>query len=581
MEDNKEILEAAVETNAKDPTFEFKKPSIWLIIKTILKLVPVIVYLRKDRREWVKKQGKNVNEKKFRKHAERALKTFVELGPSYIKLGQWLSSRADLLPQPYLDVLEKLQDDVLPAPFSDVRPILEIELGALDDIFEYFDTSAISGASLGQVYRARYKENDVVVKISRPHIEQTIGQNIYILKKLLPIATRFIDENLRFSAEGMLSQFIETVHEEMDYRIEARNLIEIKNNLKEDKSVIIPKVYLDRTSRHVITLEYLPGIKVTDIRTLDEYNIDRAKLVYRIHRLFFKMLLRHSIFHADPHPGNISVASNGTIILYDFGMVGRLDDDTRRRLVRLYLGLVDKDPVRTTDVLIELGTLEPSVDRRLVEKGLELSIQSLHGKKVDRMEVKALQDLANKTLSRFPFRLPKGLELSIQSLHGKKVDRMEVKALQDLANKTLSRFPFRLPKSLALYMRMASILEGIYHYHEVKFQFVRVLVNLLEEEGLIKEAYLEEFKRYVNRFAKGIVISGELAPMIKQYLTDQKAVDKTKKYSNIVPVSIISSSIFIGSTIIFPYERNFSYIGFALSAALLLGTLLFNKLFRK
>ena len=542
MEDSKEILEGAVQTDAKEPTFEFKKPSIWLIIKTILKLVPVIVYLRKDRREWVKKEGKNVNEKKFRKHAERALKTFVALGPAYIKLGQWLSSRADLLPQPYLDVLEKLQDDVLPAPFSDVRPILEKELGSLDEIFEYFDTSAISGASLGQVYRAKYEEKEVVVKISRPHIEQTIGQNIYILKKLLPIATRFIDENLRFSAEGMLYQFIETVHEEMNYRIEARNLIEIKNNLKEDKSVIIPKVYLDRTSRHVITLEYLPGTKVTDIGTLDEYNIDRAKLVYRIHRLFFKMLLRHSIFHADPHPGNISVASNGTIILYDFGMVGRLDDETRRRLVRLYLGLVDKDPVRTTDVLIELGTLEPSVDRRLVEKGLELSIQSLHGKKVD---------------------------------------RMEVKALQDLANKTLSRFPFRLPKSLALYMRMASILEGIYHYHGVKFQFVRVLVSLLEEEGLIKEAYIEEFKRYVNRFAKGIEISSELAPMIKQYLTDQKTVDRTKKYSNIIPVSILSSSIFIGSTIIFPYERNFSYIGFALSAALLIGTLLFNKLFRK
>ena len=542
MEDSKEILEGAVQTDAKEPTFEFKKPSIWLIIKTILKLVPVIVYLRKDRREWVKKEGKNVNEKKFRKHAERALKTFVALGPAYIKLGQWLSSRADLLPQPYLDVLEKLQDDVLPAPFSDVRPILEKELGSLDEIFEYFDTSVISGASLGQVYRAKYEEKEVVVKISRPHIEQTIGQNIYILKKLLPIATRFIDENLRFSAEGMLYQFIETVHEEMNYRIEARNLIEIKNNLKEDKSVIIPKVYLDRTSRHVITLEYLPGTKVTDIRTLDEYNIDRAKLVYRIHRLFFKMLLRHSIFHADPHPGNISVASNGTIILYDFGMVGRLDDETRRRLVRLYLGLVDKDPVRTTDVLIELGTLEPSVDRRLVEKGLELSIQSLHGKKVD---------------------------------------RMEVKALQDLANKTLSRFPFRLPKSLALYMRMASILEGIYHYHEVRFQFVRVLVSLLEEEGLIKEAYIEEFKRYVNRFAKGIEISSELAPMIKQYLTDQKTVDRTKKYSNIIPVSILSSSIFIGSTIIFPYERNFSYIGFALSAALLIGTLLFNKLFRK
>ena len=542
MEDSKEILDSAIETDRKEPTFVFKKPSIWLIIKTILKLIPVIVYLRKDRREWVKKEGKNVNEKKFRKHAERALITFIALGPSYIKLGQWLSSRADLLPQPYLDVLEKLQDDVLPEPFSEVRPILEKELGPIEDIFEYFNSSAISGASLGQVYRAIHKEKDVVVKISRPKIEETIGQNIYILRKLLPFATRFIDENLRFSAEGMLSQFIETVHEEMDYRIEARNLIQIKNNLKEDKSVIVPKVYLDRTSHHVITMEYLPGTKVTDIRSLNQNNIDRAKLVYRIHRLFFKMLLRHSIFHADPHPGNISITSNGTIILYDFGMVGRLDDETRRRLVRLYLGLVDKDPVRTTDVLIELGTLETSVDRRLVEKGLELSIQSLHGKKVD---------------------------------------RMEVKALQDLANKTLSRFPFRLPKNLALYMRMASILEGIYHYHGVKFQFVRVLVSLLEEEGLIQEAYVEEFKRFVNRFAKGIEVSSELAPMIKQYLTDQKLENKTRNVSNVLPISIISSSIFIGSTFIFPYERIFSYLGFALSAALLIGTFIFNKLNRK
>ncbi len=542
LEDSEEVLDAVIESDREEPTFVFKKPSVWLILKTVLKLIPVIVYLRKDRREWVKKEGKNVNENKFRKHAERALKTFVTLGPSYIKLGQWLSSRADLLPQPYLDVLEKLQDNVLPEPFLDVKPILERELGSLENIFESFDPSAISGASLGQVYRARYKEKDVVVKISRPHIEQAIGQNIYILRKLLPLATRFIDENLRFSAEGMLSQFIETVHEEMDYRIEAKNLIQIRNNLKEDKSVIIPRVYRDRTSRHVITMEYLPGTKITDIKTLNQNNIDRAKLVYRIHRLFFKMLLRHSIFHADPHPGNISITNEGTIILYDFGMVGRLDDETRRRLVRLYLGLVDKDPVRTTDVLLELGTLEPSVDRRLVEKGLELSIQSLHGRKVD---------------------------------------RMEVKALQDLANKTLSRFPFRLPKNLALYMRMASILEGIYHYHNVKFQFVRVLVSLLEEEGLIKEAYIEEFKRYVNRFVNGIEISSELAPMLKQYLADQNSENKTKANSNVLPMSIISSAIFIGSTFIFPYERNFSYFGFALSAAMLVGTLVYNKLSRR
>jgi len=127
MED-KEILDVAIVTDRKEPAFQFKKPSIWLIIKTILKLIPVILYLRTDRREWVKKEGKNVNEKKFRKHAERALKTFIDLGPSYIKLGQWLSSRADLLPQPYLDVLESLQDDVLPEPFQMLDQFLKKSL---------------------------------------------------------------------------------------------------------------------------------------------------------------------------------------------------------------------------------------------------------------------------------------------------------------------------------------------------------------------------------------------------------------------------------------------------------------------
>jgi hypothetical protein len=128
---------------------------------------------------------------------------------------------------------------------------------------------------------------------------------------------------------------------------------------------------------------------------------------------------------------------------------------------------------------------------------------------------------------------------------------------------------------------MASILEGIYHYHDVKFQFVRVLVSLLEEEGLIKDAYIEEFKRYVNRLVKGIEVSSELAPMIKQYLADQKSENRTRANSNVLPISIISSAIFIGSTLVFPYERNLSYFGFALSAALLVGTFISNKLSRK
>jgi predicted unusual protein kinase regulating ubiquinone biosynthesis (AarF/ABC1/UbiB family) len=505
----------------------FKRPSKIRVAKVILKLLPIVINLRQDRRKWVKHEGKNIDEWRFKKHAKKALKVFIELGPSYIKLGQWLSSRADLLPLPYLEELAKLQDKVPPAEFSKVKPIIESELGKLENIFESFNTSALLGASLGQVYLAKYNNMDVIIKISRPNIEEVIENDIYILKKILPLATRFIDPNLAFSAEGMLSQFIETVYEEMDYRIEADNLVTIKRNLAGDNSVIIPSVIQDRTSKHVLTMEYIPGIKITDIATLDAMGIDRSMLVMRVHRLFFKMLLRHNIFHADPHPGNISVADNGSIILYDFGMVGRLDNKTRLRLIRLYLGLIDKDPPRTVNILMELGTLEPTVNRYVVEKAIELSIQSLYGKEVD---------------------------------------KLEVKALTDLANKTMSRFPFRLPKNLALYMRMTSIIEGIYLHHKVKFQFVKVLAKILEGEGLLREAYIEEARTSILRLGKNIESALNVAPLLQSYLDtqlyDTNNKNKRDKSNTLIAGIILATGLFIGSAIALPHDSNIAYAGF-------------------
>ena len=515
-------------TSARAKASSFKSPSKIHVAKVILKLLPIAINFRRDRRKWVKHEGKNIDESKFRKHARKALNTFIELGPSYIKLGQWLSARADLLPLPYLEELSKLQDEVPPAEFSKVKPIIEAELGKIENIFESFNSLALSGASLGQVYLARYDNRDVIVKVSRPNIETVIENDIFILKKILPLATRFIDPNLAFSAEGMLSQFIETVYEEMDYHVEADNLITIKRNLAGDNTVIIPDVFLERTSKHVLTMEYIPGIKINDVLALDRMSIDRSRLVTRVHRLFFKMLLRHSIFHADPHPGNISVANNGAIILYDFGMVGRLDNKTRLRLIRLYLGLIDKDPARTVNVLMELGTLEATVNRYVVEKAIGMSIQSVYGKEVD---------------------------------------KMEVKALTDLANKTMSRFPFRLPKNLALYMRMSSILEGIYQHHKVRFQFVKVLKNILEEEeGLLRDAYIEEAKTSIHRLGMSIESAFTVAPLLQSFLEMQLNNKYNNKLQNdrnaLIAGTIFATGLFIGSSITLPYNANLAYAGF-------------------
>jgi predicted unusual protein kinase regulating ubiquinone biosynthesis (AarF/ABC1/UbiB family) len=498
------------------------------LVKVLIKLIPIIIHLRRDRREWVKREGKNIDTKKYIRHAEKTLATFIALGPSYIKLGQWLSTRTDVLPQPYLEVLAKLQDDVPSSDFSLVQKTMENEIGKIDEIFDSFDKKAKSGASLGQVYLARYKGQDVIIKASRPNIEMIVSKDIQVLKSILPLATRFIDPNLRYSVEAMFSQFVETISEEMDYRVEARNLKAIRRNLSHDPTVLVPELIPEITTRHVLCMEYIPGTKITDIASLDAMGLDRGRIVSKVHRVFFKMLLKDSIFHADPHPGNISVTSDGKIILYDFGMVGRIDDDTRLKLVRLYLGLIEKDPVRAVNVLIDLGTLEPSVNRYIVEKALEFSIRSLHGQQVD---------------------------------------KMEVKALIDLTNKTMSKFPFRLPKNLALYMRMSSILEGIYHHHKVKFQFVKVLADILAEEGLLREAYVEETKDYFRRLVKGVETSIGLAPFLRSYMeADLLTKERSSKRQWLTSVSIIGSGLFIGSAVFMQYNLLIGIAGLVASA---------------
>ena len=493
-------------------------------IQVLIKLFPSILALRKDRRTWVKQEGNKIDEERYRKNARKVLNTFISLGPVYIKLGQWLSSRADILPQPYLEELSKLQDKVPAASFDKAKKIIENDIGPLKEKFDEIDPIPISGASLGQVYRGSISGRQIVIKVKRPGIEQVVREDLEVLKKILPLALRFVDPNLRFSAKAMLSQFIETIHEELNYRNESSNLKQIKNDLKKNNKVIIPSVLDDYSSENVLTMEYIPGIKVTNVEALNDKGIDRQKLVIDVHKVFFTMLLRYSIFHADPHPGNISVTDDGKLILYDYGMVGKLDNETRLRLIRLYLALVEKDPPRTVNAMNDLGMLTPDFNRTVIEKGIELTVRAMHGRKPE---------------------------------------EMEVESLMELANRTMSKFPFVLPKNLALYMRMASIIEGIYKQHKVEFKFVNVLKEILEEEHLIKDAYIEELKFSFQRFAKSIDATISIAPEIKRFLDENRTSQlHAKPKSNILlSGSILSSSIFIGSSIVYPSNSSIGLAG--------------------
>lgn len=487
-----------------------------LIFRSLLvltKLGPSVLALRRDRKHWLKKDSTESDMARYRRNAQRALDAFISLGPVYIKLGQWLSSRADILPQPYMDELSKLQDDVPVVPFNKVKSVLERELGPLDQAFDNISTDAISGASLGQVYLARLHGQDVVVKVRRPGIDRVVRRDLKSLKSLLPLALRFIDPNLGLTVKAMFAQFVETIHEEMDYGMELENLLSIQHSTIDNSRIIVPRVYQERSTRRVITMEYLPGTKVTDVDALDAMGIDRQRLVVDIHKIFFLMLLRHPVFHADPHPGNISVAPDGRLILYDYGMVGRLDDQTRLKLIRLYVALADRDPARSVVAMDKLGMLVPDFNRRVIEHALSLSIQTMHGRRAD---------------------------------------DLEVNVLMELVNRTMGQFPFLLPKHLALYMRMATLIEGIYKVHRVDFTFMTILKEILVDERMIQDAYVDEVKEGIGRIVKSLGDVIELAPEMRRFLDDAKSANaKPLRTSSMLPGCILGASVFVGSAILY------------------------------
>ena len=507
-------------------------------LQIFIKLVPSIFALRRDRKKWIHQEGNEIDLEQFRKNARKVLNTFISLGPVYIKLGQWLSSRADILPQPYLEELAKLQDSVPAAPFEQVKTIIEKDLGPIDEKFDEIDPNCISGASLGQVYRGSISGQQIAIKVKRPGIEKVVAQDLKVLKKILPLALRFVDPNLRYSAKAMLSQFIETIHEEMDYTIESENLKKIKKDMEGSNKVIVPSVFDDFSSKNVLTMEYLPGIKVTNVQALDEKGIDREQLVIDVHKVFFTMLLKHSIFHADPHPGNISVTDDGRLILYDYGMVGRINNETRFRLIRLYLALVEKNPPRVVNAMNDLGMLTPGYNRSVIEKGIELSIRAMHGNKPD---------------------------------------EMEVQSLMELANQTMSKFPFMLPKNLALYMRMASIIEGIYKTHDVDFKFVKVLKDILEEENLIPRAYVEELKISFSNFSKSIESVLQIGPEMKELMDEVQLYMKKGRPMVLISGSIFASAIFIGSVFLYQSNEFLGLVGMISSGLIMISSGLFRK----
>ncbi|WP_440007188.1 ABC1 kinase family protein [Halomicrococcus sp. SG-WS-1] len=432
--------------------------------------LPLLFSYARDRHRFLLFGGsRRVDSETRVQRANTLLESLLTLGPTFIKLGQLLSTRPDILPPEYVDVLSKLQDEVPPADWSEAEKVVEAELGPVAREFDSFDTDAISGASLGQVYAAEVDDRSVAVKVRRPGIEDLVEADLRVIRWSVPVLMRFIGQARAFSLETLADEFARTIRQEMDYDREATMLTEIRENFADDDDVAIPAVVESHSGPRVLTMEYLGGTKINDVATLDEKGIDRTDLAETLQRAYLQMIIEDGVFHADPHPGNLAVRDDGTVVFYDFGMSGRVDAFIQEKIVDFYVAVANQDIDAILDALIEMGTLSPEADRATMGEVMELAIQDARGEDIETYRVQQI-----------------------------------VSQVED----TIYEFPLRLPSNLALVLRVATVVEGVCVTLDPEFDFIAVATDYLTEQGYREESikqFLEQAGDEVQASAQSLV----------------------------------------------------------------------------
>lgn len=355
------------------------------------------------------------------RRARRVVDALVSLGPTFIKLGQVFAARADLLPEPYVGEFGRLTDQVPPSSTAQIRGILEAAYGRpIDSIFESFDDEAVAAASLGQVHRARFDGQDVAVKVLRPGVRELVRQDVRIAIPLARwIARHFPNPHIR-NARTVVEEFARRIPEEMDFEREAVFATTIRANFARTPGVIVPHVIAELVRSNVLVLEYIEGKRI-DLLAPSDIPSPR-QIVAKVIELYIQMMLIDGLFHADPHPGNLLVTADGTVVLLDFGMVIEVPKEMRRNLVRTVFAAIRRDVTGTLEGFRSLGLIDPSAD-----------LTKLHG-------------LAERLMT-------------IAYDRGSMQERLELVANEVMA--TLYDWPVTLPSEMVYFARTAALIEGL------------------------------------------------------------------------------------------------------------------------
>ncbi len=340
-----------------------------------------------------------------------------ELGPSFVKLGQLMSTRADIFPREYIDEFKKLQDMVPPVPFEEVKAVIEREVGKpLPDIFAELDEKSIAAASVGQVHIARLHSGEkVAVKIIRPGIARRIKEDLRLMYFLAGKAERSLEIGRVIGATNLVREFERNITRELDMLVEAGSIDKFAKNFEEVDEIYIPKVHWDFTTRSVLVMEHIEGMKMDRVEEIRAAGIDPKEIAMIGLRAFSRQLMLYGFFHADPHPGNTIVMYDGRVGLVDFGITGYLDEEAMRQIANLFLGYAQHDYDMVMDALMSAGLINEDMDLQAFRSDLKDVSESFYGRSLQHISVKDVYDQLMDLVLKHHIRLPRNLLLILKT----------------------------------------------------------------------------------------------------------------------------------------------------------------------
>lgn len=462
------------------------------------------------------------------------------MGPTYVKIGQLLSSRSDLLPEPYLKPLSRLQDSVKPFPFEEVEQIILTELGArISKAFSEFDPKPIAAASLGQVHFAALRDGrKVIVKVQRPDIRKQIAEDFEVLSQIAEFLDAYTEFGRRYRFLTVLDEFRMTIQEELNYEREAQNLAILGENLKEFEKIQVPQPVPDYTTRSVLTMDFVQGRKITSLSPLMRLDLNGAPLAEQLFEAYLKQIMVDGIFHADPHPGNVFLTDDGHIALIDLGMVGRVAPTLQENLLKLLIAVSEGESDQAAEIIISISRTNENFDRTQFCRRIRQVIALTQNQSLDQLNVgKSLLDMSKTAIDNNLF-VPSELTLLGKTL-------LQLDEIGKIIDPAFDPYD-------AVRRNVAALLAQRFKKHTSQ----RTVINSLID---FKNLFTHLPSR-LNRILDAIA-NDELEIKIKTVDT-QMLVEGFQKVANRITAGVILASLILGASLLMRIQTHFTIFGY-------------------